>query len=580
MYNGGESTTPWAKRFAQAIQPFTSIPSSLDLEFLRSPIVKEAHARLSPSKLPHPPMNPSDVRPIDEAAQALLAYAPLLEAATTRGGAVAKEAYTIFDNIWKWIVFFRPSTVNVADNGMQDNARPAYDDGDIFLGMLPLWFVFRQYIANALAHKEGRKRCIAQLDFIAITLEILTSECPLIEAQDSLRLERFSHGIVRGLASLLSDQKLSRRLTAEICDYDLQNPGFLMENFLDEMEAFLRTTFDNSLIMAYMTLTATLLSNNENLERFLHVRIDPSSINPPEPGMTQLCHFLRLTVSRNNGEETAATLPLATHWIAQITKFARSYACDILTEVLDAGILEYLVGACVDPRGQLRAPEWQAPATAFVRDVLVPALFRTKYLPAFVRATKDSLVQSADLDVIRQASHEIADLLLRIPVFEQQRQTMKADLKRIRHCHNGDSCPGNVRGSRRLRMCICGRAFYCSRTCQKAHWRTHKPLCCPPDARRHMSSEHPDVTLTHFERCFLKRMAFKDIGQLSHNLCMPWQTLAKACVVDYTASAEPERYLDKDPMRPPARSARAYSKIRYGPGDATIFMGFLSDPLW
>ena len=180
MYNGGESTTAWAKRLAQAIKPFTSNPSSLDLEFLGSPIVKEAHARLSPSKIPHPPMNPADVRPIDDAAQALLAYAPLLEAATARGGAVAKEAYAIFDHVWKWIVFFRPLTENVADNGLQDNARPAYDGGDIFLGMLPLWNVFRQYIANALAHKEGRKRCLAQPNFIAITLEILTSECPLI----------------------------------------------------------------------------------------------------------------------------------------------------------------------------------------------------------------------------------------------------------------------------------------------------------------------------------------------------------------------------------------------------------------
>ena len=92
-----------------------------------------------------------------------------------------------------------------------------------------------------------------------------------------------------------------------------------------------------------------------------------------------------------------------------------------------------------------------------------------------------------------------------------------------------------------------------------------------------MDSEHPDVTFTHFERCLLKKIAHKDIDQLSMNVCMP--LYAKACVLDYTASVEPERYLDEDPMRPPARSARA-SKIRYVSGDATIFMGFCSDPLW
>ena len=31
----------------------------------------------------------------------------------------------------------------------------------------------------------------------------------------------------------------------------------------------------------------------------------------------------------------------------------------------------------------------------------------------------------------------------------------------------------------------CQHAFYCSKTCQRGHWRRHKPNCIPPDSSLH-----------------------------------------------------------------------------------------------
>lgn len=440
MYNVGESTTPWARRFDQAIAPYNTNPSALDLQFLGSPIVKEAHARLNPSKIPRPPMRPSDVRPIDEAVQALLAYEPLLSAATVRGGAVAKEAYTILDNIWKWIVYLRPSTANVGDNGLPDNARPVYDGGDIYLGMQPLWLSFRRYLACALAHKEGRKRCLAQSDFVAVTLEIFTSESPLLEPQDIVPRAYSSHRVALGLAGLLGT-RLARRLTADICAYDQQNPGSFMRSLLKETESLLSTEIYHSFTTAYTSLTSALLANNEILGRFLKVRPEPSLTEPADSGIVDICHSLHATVSRDNFQNTVAALLLAEHWIAQITSISRTYTgdVDILKEALDGGIVRYLVNACLDPRGQFRPSEWQAPGVAFVLDVLTPALFRPKYLPVLEKAAKDPSVQSVDMNDIQLASPQLARLLLRIPIIERHRQTMKTNMKRIRHCHNEDS---------------------------------------------------------------------------------------------------------------------------------------------
>ncbi|KAL1674841.1 hypothetical protein EV122DRAFT_219827 [Schizophyllum commune] len=585
MYNVGESTTPWARRFDQAIAPYNTNPSALDLQFLGSPIVKESHARLNPSKIPRPPMRPSDVRPIDEAVQALLAYEPLLSAATVRGGAVAKEAYTIFDHIWKWIVYLRPSTANVGDNGLPDNARPVYDGGDIYLGMQPLWLSFRRYLACALAHKEGRKRCLAQSDFVAVTLEIFTFESPLLEPQDIVPRAYSSHRVVLGLAGLLGDRKLTRRLTADICAYDQQNPGSFLRSLLKEMESLLSTEIYHSFTTAYTSLTSALLANNEILERFLKVRPEPSLTEPADNGIVEICHSLHATVSRDNFQNTAAALLLAEHWITQITSISRTYTgdVDILKEALDGGIVRYLVNACLDPRDQFRPSEWQAPGVAFVLDVLTPALFRPKYLPALEKAAKEPSVQSADMNDIQLASPELARLLLRIPILERHRQTMKAVMKRTKHCHNGDSCPRSAKRVRKLKMCMCGRAFYCSRKCQKAHWQEHKPQCCDADARVHMKSEQSEVTLTHFDRCFLKMVAWNDANEagLHSSRSIAHYAGSAAVLLDYSEGPKPQLRIMDDPLRPgPIYPSHVYAKVRHWPGDAIIFMGFLGNSYW
>ena len=197
MAHAREFETPWQRRFQQALDKVGK--NKLQQRFMRSQIIQEAQARLAASKIPKLPLQASDVPVIDEAMQALTIYSSrLLSKASESGGDVEQDAYAIFGDIWKWIVFLLPSSGNLGDTGNYENMRPSFVDGEAMIGQLALLGHLRPFFGSILTagYQTGRAHCLAQPDFIDVFLSVYTAWYPRGLSQTTMF---FTHLMVQGL---------------------------------------------------------------------------------------------------------------------------------------------------------------------------------------------------------------------------------------------------------------------------------------------------------------------------------------------------------------------------------------------
>ncbi|KAL1742387.1 hypothetical protein HDZ31DRAFT_43369 [Schizophyllum fasciatum] len=128
--------------------------------------------------------------------------------------------------------------------------------------------------------------------------------------------------------------------------------------------------------------------------------------------------------------------------------------------------------------------------------------------------------------------------------------------------------------SRHLRMCCCARAFYCSRTCQKTHWRaghkavcTYKELDCPITViELSTGSQRIEYrTLSYEMRCFIRRLTLSAIAQHAPKDIAGISTY----LVDFSRSATPIHYAGNTTWPIPCSSLK--------PGHVHTFATFRRD---
>ena len=76
-------------------------------------------------------------------------------------------------------------------------------DGQFALGLLPLEYVLRQYLASMLMYEEGRNRCLAQPDFVAVFVDVYTS---YVSGRKTAMDGKVSHFTGQALARLLDPE--------------------------------------------------------------------------------------------------------------------------------------------------------------------------------------------------------------------------------------------------------------------------------------------------------------------------------------------------------------------------------------
>ncbi|KAL1732983.1 hypothetical protein EV714DRAFT_270307 [Schizophyllum commune] len=558
-----DQETPWEGCFMQLVRThITRDPLEFDDRILRLPIVKEDQARLDARRVPHHPLEPADTLAVDEAIQALVVYWNLLEPANACGGAIAKQGLAPFDSIWRWIVFLLPSSGNVRDDGRTRYPRPKFVDGQFALGLLPLEYVLRQYLASMLMYEEGRNRCLAQPDFVAVFVDVYTS---YVSGRKTAMDGKVSHFTGQALARLLDNPYIPPRLLAEIGAYDAQHPAAFLHELVAMVFSFFDHDFDHNLIPPYLSIITRLLAFDD-MAGNLVVR----------DGIKKMVGILIKTASYPVGKAIAPALTIAQHCAAQIVRLSARH--DILEDALDSGSLAYVMAALVDENRCLRPVEWRIPPAELIRGVLSSRLIWPTDIVMINREVKSLRIAHYTGDD-PPVLPELNQFVGRLRWHDAARKDLKATLGGLKRCHNEDMCPSDGEQSRDCKLRRCGRAFYCSRECQKVHWRMgHREVCGTADERRFMRYENPRICLRPFERCFVKRLAwdFAEDVNLHHSYGM---AVGRAVLIKLDEGPKLAATTIRDPLSasdPP----RVYARVRRGPEESIVLIGTLGAAFW
>ncbi|KAL1674828.1 hypothetical protein EV122DRAFT_293159 [Schizophyllum commune] len=556
----------WQRRFQAAMKRSETGP--LRPQFLRSPIMKEAHARMDSSKIPRRPFTASDAQVVDEAVQALVAYARLLERVSTIGGSLEKEAYAVFDHIWRWYMFLLPSSNNVADNGSPDNAATHFVEGRISTGRLPLLIMMRMLLNCVLGSKAGRAACLAQYDFVDAFIEVYTDPtCPRgIVPQVSF----LAHLLIQKFARLLDDPEHSPRLMRDICEYDRRHPGRFLSALIEEHQGTFDIPFEEGLT-PYVDVSRKLLGSDALVDNFVRTG-----------GAKKIVGFLRRAAADLIDDTPSFAERLNTYWMSQFHLLAMTkHSEDMIMDGLEAGLLVYFCDVFVDAQSCLRHTEWRKPATSFIKMVLAAALVWPHILYAFDCAIEDDKIKY-DIDEIEPNWEALSELYRLFEKRLAMLAELRAELKPLKWCHNAQ-CPGASEPVRK--MCICGRVFYCSRTCQKVHWRAeHRRRCGShtPDALANFALVNPELPISHLERRFFVKIA-RDLATqcnllqskgkfiTTHVNGKPAYTdfgkhvVGYAIAIDCTHEFIPQLVAKFDDPLPAIDPPRVYVRVRLGP---------------
>ncbi|TRM62827.1 hypothetical protein BD626DRAFT_630487 [Schizophyllum amplum] len=541
-----DEPTEWQARFLSAIGRYAGGP--VPARFFRSSIVRETFARLEPSKIPKHPLAASDVQVIDEAMQAISAYSRLLEAAEKSDKSAKKDVYASFDNAWKWAIFILPSSGNLGDSKSLAVLSPAYEDGRIIVGSVPVYLSLRIFWMAALIRQEGRLACISQPDFIDAVLSIYTAPIPVSVSQVAF----VAHVIVQGLARVLEDPLHSPRLLSEICEYDNRHPGTFLRALVDHLKTILACPFDEY-VPSYLQLCRKLFACDTMVDNFCHTG-----------GIDGVVSLLCMSVSKPRGSEPSCAYPIMTDWLSHLRCMTLSAATSTyVTECLDAGILMFLWDVMWDEDHAVRGADWTRSATTFAKTVLAPHLVSLDVLYTFNMHMVEQLGPGYDLQSITPLWPELNELCR---LFEHNMDVLtrlRKELKSLRYCHNGMECPRSAETRFARKMCACGRAFYCSKECQKMHWHEHRALCRSADEVAHLKLENPPMMRMHLEHCLLKKLARKAVKTISNH---PKLEAGQALLVRFADGMIPQLAMLEDPL-PPSRLPRLYAQIRMGSKD-------------
>ena len=166
-------------------------------------------------------------------------------------------------------------------------------------------------------------------------------------------------------------------------------------------------------------------------------------------------------------------------------------------------------------------------------------------------------------------------------------------------------------------MCICGRVFYCSRTCQKVHWRAEHRRRCGSHTPSALASTYlpptpisysinllidfafvnPELPISHLERRFFVKIA-RDLATQCNLLQSKGKYITThvngkpaytdfgkhvagyAIAIDCTHEFIPQLVAKFDDPLPAIDPPRVYVRVRLGPDVATIYIGNISRDNW
>lgn len=426
---------------------------------------------------------------------ALGLYAKLVDCSSSDD--IPRSLIQAFPTVWKWIAFLSPNESNVFDEGPGDSAQDGlvfsvtfHADGRLIVPAAARYTCLSKIMLPFLLSRSGRGMYIAQPDAIAVTLGFLS--CSAVVGAKS---KRTISSTVSSLMKAVDDANLFPSFVNDAVAFDDINPGVLLCN-ISRHARWLTSGFGGvcyaaeervhqcvQFIMRMMTTSTRMTANFESVGGMVQ--------------LVQLFKALTLVLDRVHGEQWSSVASIVLECITVLHLARPSHAA--LVAALDNGLLLALYNVSATTMTGLMARVREA-AGAFIRSALIHQLIwpgvRRAFGAAMVRHNIDSYISENHWPDLRQ-------LIVHFKICDLNRVAFEANRGSRYQCNN-PKC-ASQRG-RRMKMCACAMVFYCSKKCQKMHWRsTHRRQCAGEQLRT--VTQLPSMSLAYGDSSIIKFVA-------------------------------------------------------------------------
>ncbi|KAL1743518.1 hypothetical protein HDZ31DRAFT_40722 [Schizophyllum fasciatum] len=507
-------------------------PLVLPLRLLQHELFKELFARLHPSRIPRHPIDHRGARAITEALEAFRMYSLLGEAAPQSGDAFLQTYLKHLPNVWQWALFLLPDEGNVIDgpgDSLETLDFPLRSDGTVIVGVFLRYTLLLNLIAAFIDTTRGRALLLKQPRFGEVLLAVAT--------YDWARPTKFTqeqavhpHVLMRAIFDGLSaknDPKLVPRTLDDVVELEKRHPGRLFTVIAQRLPWLLDAKEEDSFqyFMGYIgTLSHLLILSHE----FFRERIRRANGGP------LTVQLLLRTVPDFGIPRTRLDEQMSMTILMQLmeTLLISRWTDREVVDVIDAGLLRFLnrLNRFVPASGEgLKARKM---ATVWIKDVLMPSMVWPRVLRA---AHKEASEHNFLTAMVFPAWPEWRMFLERCTMLWKRYTTFQQQMRMLRvFCHNS-SCKNHSPESQK-KICECAKVAYCSRECQKIHWRKAHHNECSRDTRYPLfympgfepENPPPDPKLRHIQRHFLRTCALHDLASESAS----WMA-GRTVMIDY-----------------------------------------------
>lgn len=471
-----------------------------DAKILQTPRLQEIFLRLQRTRIPRHPINKAGARAITEVLQAWKMYAHLCEAAPHCGDAFLHTLLTHLPDAWEWALFLLPGQGNVMEIEVAELYQfeaadfPLREDGTVAVGVRLRYWVLVLMMVALFDEYAGRAACVALPRFGEVLMAVATYDWVKPLPRDGVQVGPGPmHRLYDILCDLLEDKDaaIARRMLRAVVAHEEREPG---KTFLIAFER-IQWHMDTPLASRdpdYISTTYT-----DVIKNLLDARLDPAS---------PLQRLFLETFRRANGVSLTVKLLLKMvpdGGVPVPHKEERSVAmlCVALLDALfqsgarvrevvraiKAGLLLYmdrLLRFVPMGVGDAMGEDWRRTAMLWMQRVLLPSLTWPKVLCAY-REQAVLYPRLMDQTFVSWPMWHMVNL--RFSLLHPRWELCEARLKQKEVACSNPNCDGfaldEVWSGVKSKICECALVSYCSKRCQKMHWRAgggHRQQCSRP----------------------------------------------------------------------------------------------------
>ncbi|KAL1695746.1 hypothetical protein GGG16DRAFT_108920 [Schizophyllum commune] len=502
--------------------------------------VKDIIARLHPSRIPSYPLDEQGAQAVSEALQAWRMFSLLASCLFDSDKEFRNEYIAHLPHAWEWALFLLPGEGNVKDLRGLDSQTPSFPlrpDGTVAATVYMRYRMLLIALVALLNDPARRITCQKLPRFGEVFLALVSYEWPRPKDDD---LASLIHDLMRTLrAGTTRKDDFSNRMIEDIRAHEARHPGTLLRAVLqrfvwlldhgqDDLEAEERSVYGQHYSLVIMQLLGSGLHDT------IYAGFRRNG------GASVLVKVLLRAVPHARTEEELVEKVRNESTIQRvIARLAMSVmdgllvlrdTDDVVAEAINAGLLVVIGRMRRLLHGAAAASEEGGIRTSgdrWLNYAIIPAMARAEVLRALMKK-HDGLFQKELRDkehrpwpALTTAAERFECLFPPMLLF-----MVRMKDKRKKGCSNLQCPNAGMAKEKHLKMCSCANVLYCSRDCQKLHWRSggHREACSNEANKIHITTRplkdpngNPIPTsvephLSYYEYHFLRLCAVNEVS--------------------------------------------------------------------